>query len=440
MSTPTIDTPAYQPDVDAKPRSARDRVLMWVGAALFVLFVLSVVQQLTGASELLSAGTWGATLRLAVPIMLAGLGGLYSERAGIVNIGLEGMMIGGAWFGAWAGWMFGPWQGVALGIVGGMIFGLIHAIATVTFAVDQIVSGVAIIILAGGVTRFLSVVSYDAESGGGATQSPRIQSLIQTFDLNLADFLRLDLPIVSGVLNISDIFNDIADRDLFYISDLAAFVAGLTTRMSWLTLIALAMVPLTWFLLWRTPWGLRLRSCGENPWAAESLGVPVLRMKYWGVLISGALAGLGGAYLVMVQAGIYREGMVAGRGFIGLAALIFGNWYPLGVLAGSTLFGYADALSLRSQPAAVHALLLVFAIGLFLYAAYSLYAGKRTAAIVWTLGGVAFLGWYLVTDSVPQQVVTALPYLVTIFVLALFTQRLRMPAADGARYRRGTAL
>jgi len=440
MSAPTIDTSAYEPDVDATRRSTRDKVLMWIGAALFGLFVLSVVQQLTGTTELLSPGTWGATLRLAVPIMLAGLGGLYSERAGIVNIGLEGMMIAGAWFGAWAGWMYGPWQGVALGIAGGMAFGLVHALATVTFAVDQIVSGVAIIILAGGVTRFLSVVSYDSESGGGATQSPRIQSLIQTFDLNLADLLRIDVPIISGVLNISDMFNDIAGRDIFYVSDLAAFVAGFTTRMSWLTLIALATVPVTWFVLWRTPWGLRLRSCGENPWAAESLGVPVLRMKYWGVIISGGLAGMGGAYLVMVQAGIYREGMVAGRGFIGLAALIFGNWYPLGVLAGSTLFGYADALSLRSQPAAVHALLLVFAFGLLLYAGYLIWTGKRSAAIVWALGALAFLAWYLIADSVPQQIVTALPYLVTLFVLALFTQRLRMPAADGVRYRKGSAL
>jgi simple sugar transport system permease protein len=163
-------------------------------------------------------------------------------------------------------------------------------------------------------------------------------------------------------------------------------------------------------------------------------------MKYWGVIISGGLAGMGGAYLVMVQAGIYREGMVAGRGFIGLAALIFGNWYPLGVLAGSTLFGYADALSLRSQPAAVHALLLVFAFGLLLYAGYLIWTGKRTAAIVWALGALAFLAWYLIADSVPQQIVTALPYLVTLFVLALFTQRLRMPAADGVRYRKGSAL
>lgn len=432
MSTPIIDPPEYapddsaeyEPDTGARLYSRRDRILAWTAVGLGAVLVLSVVEAITGANQLLSPGTWGATVRLAIPIMLAGLGGLYSERSGIVNIGLEGMMIAGAWFGAWAGWTWGPWQGVLFGIIGGMLFGLIHAIATVTFAVDQIVSGVAIIILAGGTMRFLSVVVYEPGSGGGATQSPRVQDLIGTFDVPF----------------ISDLFNNIADRGIFYVSDLAAFVAGLTTRLSWLTLIAVIIVPVTWFLLWRTPWGLRLRSCGENPWAAESLGVNVLRMKYWGVIISGGLAGLGGAYLVVVQAGIYREGMVAGRGFIGLAALIFGNWYPLGVAAGATLFGYADALSLRSQPAAVHALLLVFAIGLAFFAAYSLWKGKRTSAAVLAALSVGFLVWFLATDSVPQQLIAALPYLVTLFVLALATQRLRMPAADGVRYRKGSAL
>jgi len=424
MSTPTIDSAEYEPDTGAKLRSPRSRALYWGGAALGSLLVLSIVQEITGATQLLSAGTWGATLRLAVPIMLAGLGGLYSERAGIVNIALEGMMIAGAWFGAWAGWMWGPWQGVVFGILGGLLFGLIHAIATVTFAVDQIVSGVAIIILAGGMMRFLSVVTYSPESGGGAVQSPRVQSLIPTFDV----------PIIS------DVFNNVADSGIFFLSDVASVIAGLTTRMSWLTLIALLVVPVTWFLVWRTPWGLRLRSCGENPWAAESLGVPVLRMKYWGVLISGALAGLGGAYLVVVQAGIYRESMVAGRGFIGLAALIFGNWYPLGVAAGSTLFGYADALSLRAQPEAVHALLLVFAVALAVFAAYSFWKHERNSAIVMAFLAVGFLVWFLSTDSVPQQLVNSLPYVITLFVLALATQRLRMPAADGVRYRKGDAL
>ncbi len=422
MSTPTLETPGYEPDTEAVP-TRLPRAVVWTLAGLGTLFVLSVVESLTDVTELTSPGAWAAMVRLAVPIMLAGLGGLYAERSGVINIGLEGMMVAGAWFGAWAGWMYGPWQGVALGVLGGAAFGLIHAIATVTFAVDQIVSGVAIIILAGGTMRFLSVISYGPETGGGATQSPRVQDLIGTFDVPL----------------ISDWFTTLTNKGWFFISDLAGIVAGLTTTLSWLTLIALVIVPITWFLLWRTPWGLRVRSCGENPWAAESLGVPVLWMKYQAVVISGALAGLGGAYLVLVQAGIYRESMVAGRGFIGLAAMIFGNWYPLGVAAGSGLFGYADALSLRAQPAAVHALLLVFAIGLFALAAYTAYQGRVTAAIVQGVGGAAFLAWFLFTDTVPTALIAALPYLVTLFVLALFTQRLRPPAADGARYRKGEA-
>jgi simple sugar transport system permease protein len=341
----------------------------------------------------------------------------------VVNIGLEGMMIAGTWFGAWAGWMYGPWQGVAFGFIGGAIFGLIHAIATVTFAVDHIVSGVAINILAAGAMRFLSVIVYDADSGGGATQSPRIQSQVGSFDI----------PILS------DFFVWLNDLDIFFISDIAGMLRGLTTGMSWLTLVALLIVPLTWWLLWRTAWGLRLRSCGENPYAAESLGVPVLRMKYWGVVISGGLAGLGGAYLVIVQAGIYREAMTGGRGFIGLATLIFGNWFPAGVLSGSIVFGYADALKLR-EGAATHALLLAAAIVLALLTIRSLVKRKYTSAAVQGVIGLLLLVWYLATDSVPNQLIAALPYIVTLLVLALATQRLRMPAADGLRYRKGEAV
>jgi simple sugar transport system permease protein len=266
-------------------------------------------------------------------------------------------------------------------------------------------------------------VSYDPETGGGATQSPRILRPIANFDVPL----------------LADFFQWLDDRNIFFISDVGGILAGLTSRVNWLTLISLLIVPATWWLLWRTAWGLRLRACGENPYAAESLGVSVLRMKYWGVLISGALAGMGGAYLVMVQAGIYRESMVAGRGFIGLAALIFGNWHPGGVLAGAALFGYSDALTLR-PPEAIHALLLFAAFVLGALAVLAVVRRRWRSAIV--QGGVAvgFLVWFLLTDSVPQEFIAALPYLVTLVVLALFTQRLRMPAADGLRYRKGEAV
>ncbi|RLE15345.1 MAG: ABC transporter permease [Actinobacteria bacterium] len=396
---------------------ARKYVLFAVGG----LFVLSVVQLFEGTNQLTAPGTWGAALRLTIPIMLAALGGLYSERSGVINIGLEGMMIAGTWFGAWAGWQYGPWAGVWLGLAGGALFGLIHAIATVTFAVDQIVSGVAINILGLGSMRFLSSVLYTADTGGGATQSPRIQDFIGTFSVPL----------------LSDWFNALSDKGWFFLSDVAGIFAGVTTGVSWLTFWALLLIPLSWWLLWRTAWGLRLRSAGENPWAAESLGVPVLRMKYWGVLISGALAGLGGAYLVVVQAGIYREGMTAGRGFIGLGAMIFGNYNPFGLLAGAGIFGYSDALRLRQN--SVHGILLLIAIGLLLLALYSLMKKKWEPAGLQGVFALLFFIWWFTTDDVPGQIVTATPYIITLLVLSLATQRLRMPAADGAQYRKGEA-
>lgn len=385
------------------------------------LLVLSIVQAIEGTSQLTAPGTWGAAMRLTIPIMLAALGGLYSERSGVVNIGLEGMMIAGTWFGAWAGWQYGPWTGVILGVAGGVLFGLIHAVATVTFAVDQIVSGVAINLLALGAMRFLSSVIYTPETGGGATQSPRIQEFIGTFDVPL----------------ISDWFRTLFDKDWFFISDVSGIIAGLTTQVSWLTVVALTLVPITWWLLWRTPWGLRLRSSGENPWAAESLGVRVLRMKYWGVLISGGLAGMGGAYLVLVQAGIYREGMTAGRGYIGLGAMLFGNYNPFGLLAGASIFGYSDALRLREN--AVHGIVLLIAVGLFLLMLSSLYRKRYSNAGTQAVFALLFFLWWATTDSVPSQIVTATPYIITLLVLSIATQRLRMPAADGIPYRKGEA-
>ncbi len=403
---------------------------LWMG--LGALLLLSVVESVTGISELTSSGTFGAALRLTIPIMLAGLGAIYSERAGIVNIGLEGMMIMGTWFGAWAGWAYGPWWGVVAGLVGGAIGGLIHAIGTVSFGIDHIVSGVAINLLAAGGMRFLSVVAFPPGSGGGATQSPRVDGSIGVFNL----------PFVAGGelfgWQSPDVFGWLEAKGWFLVSDLGAFLKGLTGNISWLTLLGLALVPVTYYVLWRTPWGLRLRSCGEAPVAAESLGVPVYRMKYYGVVISGALAGLGGAFLVLVQASIYREGQTAGRGFIGLATLIFGNWRPSGVLAGGALFGFADALRLR-QGEAVHALLLFVAIGL---AVFMVRAGMRrawrTVAVLGVVAAVSLV-WYFNTTTIPNEFISFTPHLTTLLVLSLATQRLRMPAADGMRYRKGEA-
>jgi general nucleoside transport system permease protein len=403
-----------------------------IGAAL-VLIVLSLVRLSTGANELSSPGTFGAVLVLAMPIMLAGLGGLYSERTGIVNIGLEGMMILGTWFGAWAGWRYGPWWGVVIGTMGGGMGGLIHAIATVTFGIDQVVSGVAINIIAVGVARFLSVVAYPLGSGGSATQSPQVTG-------NLPN---VSLPILSGGTifgwHSPDLFGWIAKQhDWVVVSDAAGLLKGITTNVAVLTLIALALVPLTFWFLWKTTIGLRMRSVGESPVAAESLGVPVYSMKYIGVLISGCLAGLGGAYLVLESAGIYREGQTGGRGFIGLAALIFGNYRPGGVAGAAGLFGYAQALQFRSDPA-IHALLLFVAIAMVFGAIVLLIRGSRLGAtVLLALAAAAFL-WWLLSDSVPSEFVSITPYVVTLFVLSVASQRLRPPAADGRPFRKGQA-
>ncbi|GIU92094.1 MAG: ABC transporter permease [Acidimicrobiia bacterium] len=396
------------------------------------LAVVVLVEQATGVGELTSSGTVGASLRLAIPILMAALGGLYSERAGVVNIGLEGMMIMGTWFAAWGAWLYGPWWGVVLGVLGGAAGGLLHALATVTFNVDHIISGVAINILAAGGMRFLSVIAYaDPATGGGATQSPRVPGLPT-----------VDLPFLAGGSlfgwDTPDLFGGLERLGWPVVSDLGGILRGLTGGLSWLTVIGLALVPLTWFALWRTPWGLRLRSVGENPWAAESLGVAVYTMKYWGVVISGALAGLGGAFLVLVQANIYRESQTAGRGFIGLATMIFGNWRPSGALGGAVLFGFADALRLR-DPAAVRALLAVVAVGLAALAVRAVLKGDpRRAATVGGAAAVFGLVFYSV-EEVASEFIFMTPYVVTLLVLAFASQRLRMPAADGVRYRKGEA-
>jgi simple sugar transport system permease protein len=415
---------------DTPPEVARQRFRRMLWLSLGGVLLLSAVAEVTGAGELTSSGTYGAAFRLAVPILLAGLGGLFAERAGVVNIGLEGMMILGTWFGAWAALSYGPWWGVAAAIIGGALGGLVHAIATVTFGIDQIVSGVAINILAAGVARFLSVVAYAGATGGGATQSPRISGSVGS----------MSVPFLAG----GDLFGwqspnllrALEQRSIPLLSDVAGLARGLTTNVSWLLVIALALVPITWFLLWRTPFGLRLRSVGEHPVAAESLGVRVYTMKYIAVSVSGALAGLGGAILVLESAGIYSEGQTAGRGFIALAALIFGNWRPGGVTAGAALFGYAQALELRSGEA-VHSLLLYLAVALAAAAIWMVAQRRPVPAAALAVSGLVVGAWWLTTETVPTQFIFVTPYVTTLLVLAFFAQRLRPPAAVGQQYRRG---
>jgi general nucleoside transport system permease protein len=393
-------------------------------AAVLGLVLLSITRVISGADDITSGGALGGTINAAMPIMLAGLGGLWAERAGVVNIGLEGQMILGTWFGAeFAYRTHSAWMLIVGGLVGGLIGGVLHAIATVGFGVDQIVSGVAINILAPGITKYLAGIFFTTkkalQDGGGPTQSPSISTF--------------------GPLKWTAAAHQLAKVEAhhwFFVSDVAGLLEGICTSLSVFTIIALLLIPLTWFALWRTAFGLRLRSCGENPDAAESLGVKVYTTKAAAVLISGLLAGLAGAFLVNYT-GIYRENQTGGRGYIGLAAMIFGNWRPGGLLAGAGLFGYTDALQQRQGSVSVHALLIFLGIVLLLVAGYSWWQGRRVAAAISLLAGVLVLTWYATTDSIPSQLVTYTPQIITLLVLALASQRLRMPAADGLPWRRG---
>ncbi|MCF3136610.1 ABC transporter permease [Streptomyces olivochromogenes] len=417
MSTVTVAKPqAKQPGRGSRRMSLPVLLLIIAG----VLVLTSAVRLITGADGITSTGQMSTALRLAVPIGLAGLGGLWSERSGVVNIGLEGMMILGTWFGAWAGYQWGPWAGVVLGIVGGALGAVLHAIATVTFNVNHIVSGVAINILALGVTRYLSKFTFENAPQGSSKQSPPIDSL-GTFDIP----------------GLSDWLITLNQKHWFVISDLAGLVGGLVTDLSPLTVIAVALVPVTWWVLWRTSFGLRLRSCGENPVAAESLGVNVYKYKYIAVIVSGAFAGLGGAFLSIVASNVYLDGQTAGRGYIGLAAMIFGNWMPGGLALGAGLFGYTDSLNLRGGTVNVHALILLLAILLVFGAAYLAWKKKVVPAVVTVVISALMFVWYATTNEVPRQLVTATPYIVTLLVLSLSAQSLRMPKADGMPYRKG---
>ncbi|MFV0128146.1 ABC transporter permease [Streptomyces sp. HMX112] len=420
-STPPPAAPKVTGGKGGRTRLSLPVVLLIVAGALLVL---SAVRAITGAQDITSAGQISAALSMAVPIGLAGLGGLWAERAGVVNIGLEGMMILGTFFGAWAGWQTNPWLGVLAGVLGGMFGGLLHAIATVSFGVDHIISGIAINILALGVTTYFAKLWFNtgeaAERGGSPKQSPPAE-----------DITSVTVP------GLSDALHSVETHHWFFVSDLAGILGGLVTNVSLLTIVAVLLFAATFWGLWKTSFGLRLRSCGENPIAAESLGVNVYKYKYIAVVVSGGMAGLGGAFLSLVTSHIYNEGQTGGRGFIGLAAMIFGNWRPGGLAMGAGLFGFADALQLRAGGESVHALLLVLLVVLAGLAGWKAYRKSYLTAAVSAVVAAGVLVWYLGTDTVPTEFVSATPYVVTLLVLSLSAQRLRMPKADGMRYRKG---
>jgi ABC-type uncharacterized transport system permease subunit len=293
-----------------------------------------------------------STIRNATPLVFAALGGLFSERSGVVNIGLEGLML----ISAFAGVVGAHFSGSALiglftALGAGLSFALIHALMCVTFEADQIISGTAINLLAIGGTGFLMVEFF----GAGGT-SPRVES-----------FESVAIPVLSDIPLLGPALFD----------------------QSVLVYLMYALVPITYFVVFRTPFGLRLRATGEVPEAVDTAGVSVARMRYLGVALSGLLAAIGGAYLSMGILSAFTEGMTGGRGFIALAALIFGRWNPIGAAGAALLFGFALAITFQVNQ-----------------------------------------------EAVPIEFIEMIPALLTIFALAAFGGRAIAPAAIGKPYRK----
>jgi general nucleoside transport system permease protein len=253
---------------------------------------------------------FAAMLRYATPLIFASLGGLFCERSGVINIALEGMLLTGAFFAVLGADVTGSWfLGVVIGMAAGGLLALIHAVFAVSLRADQIVSGTALNFLAFGITTYLYLNRYGAE--GTPTDLPQVP------DVNL--------PLIEDIPFFGDVF-------------------GQVNLLIW---IGLALVLVTWVVVFRTPSGLRLRSAGENPLAAETAGLSVVRTRYLAVITSGMLAGAGGAYLSIGFVHSFSQNMTVGKGFIALAALIFGRWRPGGALMAALLFGFSTALAQR---------------------------------------------------------------------------------------------
>jgi ABC-type uncharacterized transport system permease subunit len=264
---------------------------------------------LQGLIEFFTAAFFAAGVRLATPLIFTAIGGIFSERSGVVNIGLEGMMLTGAFAGVAGAFYTGnAWLGVLIAMAAGALMALIHAFLSVTIRGDQIVSGAAINILGLGLTTYSLRIIW------GLQDKPRV-----------AGFAVWKIPVLGDI----------------------PFIGEVLFQHIPLVYLAFLLVPVAHFVLFRTSWGLSLRSVGEHPRAADTLGISVLRTRYICVLISGALAGLGGAFLSIGQLQTFLENMSAGRGFIALAALIFGKWMPIRTMAACFLFGSAQAAIVR---------------------------------------------------------------------------------------------
>jgi simple sugar transport system permease protein len=261
---------------------------------------------------LINVGLFAAALRMATPIVYAALGGIFSERVGIINIGLEGAMLTSAFAGVTVSYYTGsPWLGVVVAVLVGGLIGLLHALLTVKFVGDQIVSGTGINIFAMGFTAYMSQIIWGSRGASDGVQG------LGTWTIPVIS----DLPIVGPIIG--------SHSPLVY--------------------LMLVVTVLSYMVLFKTPLGLRIRAVGEHPTAAETAGIDVLRVKYLCLMLSGMLAGLGGAFMSLGHLNLFTRGMTGGRGFIAMAAMIFGKWMPFGAFGASLLFGFADALQMRLQ-------------------------------------------------------------------------------------------
>ena len=396
---------------------------------LATMVMLAAARVFTDAPGLTGSGTFGGAIGLAVPVAMAGLGGLIAERAGIVNIGLQGMMALGTWGAGFFGWHFGPWGALFGGAFMGALGGALHALTTITFNVDHAVSGVAINLLAPGVTRFLSSVLFVGQEGGTLTDSPPVGHLG-----------RLTLPLLSGGRiggwHTPDPLGWLERHHWFLVSDVAALLRGFTRDIAAESVLLLLLIPLVAYVLWRTPFGLRLRSSGEKPSAADSLGVNVTAIRWAAVITSGGFAGLGGAWLV-TNVGKYQQGQEGLRGFLGLAAVIFGNWRPVGIFAGALLFQFTESVRLQIGDSTARAFLLAVAFGLLAVAIWQFTRRATVAGAVVVATAVGVYVYYVTSTRVDDKLTATFPYLITLLVLLFSSERLRPPAASGLPWTKG---
>jgi simple sugar transport system permease protein len=349
-----------------------------------------------------------AAIILTTPVLFAATGELIAERSGIINIGLEGMILTGAFVGFIVYWKTGsPGAGIVAGLAGGMTLSAVMAFLSIEAYADQIVVGVGLNILAAGVTTFAYEQIFSA----------RPQVLLNPM-------ARESIPLLHRIPGIGDpLFSQPA-----------------------LSYVAYVLVPVVWFLLFKTSWGLAIRAAGEVPATVETAGIGVKKVRWLTTLTAGALAGLGGAMLSVVQLGLFIQGMSSGRGFLALAAVIFGRWRPLGVLGACLVFGGADALQIRLQATGNIPGQVWFVIGttLALAVGYRLTRARRrdvsfpSAALGLVLAGGAFTLLAIRPHwSLPSQMWLTLPYVLALLVLGGFVGRTHVPTALALPYRRG---